>query len=41
MYTKELVRTDKYCIILKGKVDGISDDTVIEARTGKTDYLWI
>ena len=41
MYTKELVRTDKYCIILKGKVDGISDDTVIEVRTGKTDYLWI
>ena len=32
MYTKELVRTDKYCIILKGKVDGISDDTVVEAK---------
>ena len=32
MYTKELVRTDKYCIVLKGKVDGISDDTVVEAK---------
>ena len=32
MYTKELVRTDKYCIILKGKVDGISGDTVVEAK---------
>jgi hypothetical protein len=32
MYTKELVRTDKYCIVLKGKVDGISNDTVVEAK---------
>lgn len=32
MYTKELVRTDKYCIVLKGKVDGISENTVVEAK---------
>jgi len=32
LYTKELARKDKYCIVLKGKVDGISDDTVVEAK---------
>jgi hypothetical protein len=32
MYTKELIRTDNYCIILRGKVDGISGDTVVEAK---------
>ena len=32
MYTKELMRTDKYCIVLKGKVDGITNDTVVEAK---------
>ena len=32
MYTKELVRTDDYCIILRGKVDGVSGDTVVEAK---------
>lgn len=32
MYTKELIRTDNYCVILRGKVDGMSGDTVIEAK---------
>jgi hypothetical protein len=32
MYTKELLRTDDYCVVLRGKVDGMSGDTVIEAK---------
>jgi hypothetical protein len=32
MYSKELIRTEHYCIVLKGKVDGISGDTVVEAK---------
>lgn len=32
MYTKELMRKDNYCLILRGKVDGISGDTVVEAK---------
>ena len=32
MYTKELIRTDNYCVVLRGKVDGMSGDTVIEAK---------
>ena len=32
MYTKELYRCDTYVIILRGKVDGQSDDTVIESK---------
>ena len=32
MYTKELIRTDYYCVVLRGKVDGMSGDTVIEAK---------
>ena len=32
MYTKELIRTDNYCIILRGKVDGMSGGTVVEAK---------
>ena len=33
MYTKELVRTDRYCIVLRGKVDGMNGDTIIEAKS--------
>ena len=29
---KELLRTSKYCLVLRGKVDGISDDTIIETK---------
>jgi len=32
LYTKELIRNDNYCIILKGKVDGILDDIIIESK---------
>jgi hypothetical protein len=33
MYTKQLLRTDTYCLVLRGKVDGIADDTIIEAKS--------
>lgn len=33
MYTKELVRTDRYCIVLRGKVDGMNGNTIIEAKS--------
>jgi hypothetical protein len=32
MYTKELYRSDTYCLIVRGKVDGISMDTLIESK---------
>ena len=32
IYMKELLRTSKYCLVLRGKVDGISDDTIIETK---------
>lgn len=32
MYSKELLRTSKYCLVLRGKVDGISGDTIIETK---------
>ena len=32
MYTRELYRCDDYCILLKGKVDGIAGDTVVETK---------
>ena len=36
MYTKELLRTDNYCVILRGKVDGVSGDTVVEAKNRRS-----
>lgn len=40
LYVKELYRDDNYAIILRGKVDGISGDTIIETknRTRKLFY---
>ena len=32
MYTKELYRCDDYCIVMRGKVDGQSDDSIIESK---------
>ena len=32
MYTKELYRCDTYCLIVRGKVDGVSMDTIIESK---------
>lgn len=32
LYVKELYRNDRYAVILRGKVDGISDDTIIETK---------
>ena len=39
MYTKELYRGDKYCLIIRGKVDGLSDNTIIESKN-RTKYLF-
>jgi len=39
MYTKELHRTDKYCLIIRGKVDGMSDGTIVETKN-RTKYLF-
>jgi len=39
MYTKELYRGDKYCLIIRGKVDGLSDDVIIESKN-RTKYLF-
>ena len=32
MYTKELYRCDRYVIVLRGKVDGQSGDTIVESK---------
>ena len=32
MYTKELFSSDTYRVLVRGKVDGISDDTLIETK---------
>ena len=32
MYTKELHRTDKYTIVIRGKVDGVSDGIIVESK---------
>ena len=39
MYTKELHRSDKYCLIIRGKVDGVSDGTIVETKN-RTKYLF-
>ena len=39
MYTKELHRGDKYCLIIRGKVDGMSDGTIVETKN-RTKYLF-
>ena len=39
MYTKELYRGETYCLIIRGKVDGISGDTIIETKN-RTKYLF-
>jgi len=39
MYTKELYRGDKYCLIIRGKVDGLSDGTIVETKN-RTKYLF-
>ena len=39
MYTKELHRGDKYCLIIRGKVDGLSDGTIVETKN-RTKYLF-
>ena len=39
MYTKELHRCDKYCLIIRGKVDGLSDGTIVETKN-RTKYLF-
>ena len=39
MYTKELYRGESYCLIIRGKVDGISGDTIIETKN-RTKYLF-
>jgi len=39
MYTKELYRSDKYCLIIRGKVDGMSDGTIVETKN-RTKYLF-
>lgn len=32
LYQKQLHRTDTYCLVLRGKVDGLSDGTIIESK---------
>ena len=32
MYTKELHRTDKYAIMIRGKVDGVSEGIIVESK---------
>lgn len=32
MFTKELYRGDKYVVVLRGMVDGMTDDTIIESK---------
>ena len=32
MYVKQLHRTETYCLIVRGKVDGLSDGTIIESK---------
>ena len=39
MYVKELYACDKYRIIVRGKVDGIMDDTIIESKN-RANYLF-
>lgn len=39
MYSKELFINDTYAIIIRGKVDGISDGTIIETKN-RTKYLF-
>jgi len=39
MYTKELYRGDRYCLIVRGKVDGVSDGTIVETKN-RTRYLF-
>ena len=39
MYTKELYRGDKYCLIIRGKVDGVADGTIVETKN-RTKYLF-
>jgi hypothetical protein len=39
MYTKELLRTDKYIIMIRGKVDGVSDGMLIETKN-RTNRLF-
>jgi len=39
MYTKELYRNDKYALIIRGKVDGLSDNKIIETKN-RTNRLF-
>ena len=39
MYIKELYRGESYCLIIRGKVDGIAEDTIIETKN-RTKYLF-
>ena len=39
MYTKELHRSDTYCLIIRGKVDGLADGTIVETKN-RTKYLF-
>jgi len=32
LYVKEIYRNDRYAVVLRGKVDGISNDTIIETK---------
>jgi hypothetical protein len=39
MYTKELYRNDTYCLVIRGKIDGLNGDTIIESKN-RTKYLF-
>lgn len=39
MYTKELYRGEKYCLIIRGKIDGLTDETIIESKN-RSKYLF-
>jgi hypothetical protein len=32
MYSKELYRSDKYVLVVRGKIDGITDEVIIESK---------
>ena len=40
MYTKELYRGDNYCLIIRGKVDGITDENNIIETKNRTRRLF-
>ena len=39
MYTKELYRGASYCLVIRGKVDGVSDGVIVETKN-RTKYLF-